>query len=193
MRAMIAVKTAVLLTGLVLAGTCRADTGPKPDVNSKDFETQTILSGGGGIGLIGQSFPQGGTTMPISVRLAQRLRFPRHTSLGLELSFVVPIGLGVNVTCDVYRNDRVRIHLVDPGIHWNMVEPVSVSRVKRSWDLTLGAGLDVRLTDQLWLTVDWRTFLPDPTIINKYGDWARPIYKEAALGGQLWLGISRSW
>ncbi len=195
MRAARLFRNATVILALVISGRCLAETENRhPDVNQSKFETQTLLGGGGPVGLIGANLYEPGTTLPLSVRLAQRFRFPLNSPLGLELNFVVPIGLGVNVLCDVYRSDRVRVHLGDPGVHWNMVQPVSVGRVGRTWDLTLGGGLDVRLTDRLWLTLDWRAYLPDPTsVIGRYGDWARPIYKEAALGGQLWLGIARVW
>ncbi len=193
MRARRLVEAAILVLALVASSRCLAEPDP-PDINRAKFETQTLMGGGGPIGLIGANLPEPVSTLPLSVRLAQRFRLPRWSPVALEVNFVVPIGLGVNFLCDVYRSDRVRLHLIDPGIHWNMVQPVSVTRVGRSWDVTFGAGIDVRLNGQLWLTLDWRAYLPDPSVVPyKYGDWARPIYKEAALGGQLWLGIARVW
>lgn len=160
--------------------------------NERKFETQTVWGFGfaPGVGAMGRDC----TTLPISIWMLQRFRLPRYTNFGLEVGMVAPGGFSVTLLTDVTRFGRFRIHLVDPGIVVNLTEPGTVNRVHRTWDLTLGAGIDIRLDDLLTLTVNWRMFFPDPfSVIGRYGDFARPVYTEAAKGGQLWFGLARVW
>ncbi len=158
----------------------------------RPFETQTVW----GLSLAPGAMAMGpeATTAPLTVSLAQTFRFARFSPFGLELSFVAPGGLGATLLVDAVRTRYVRVHLIDPGVVWNLLGPVSVGRVSRSADLVLGAGVDVFLTKDLTLTVNWRMYFPEPIgTISRYGDFARPIYAEAAKGGQLCFGLARVW
>lgn len=164
-----------------------------PDWNDADFEAQLLLSVGGPVGLYGD-FGNGHVTSAVeSNRLAVRLRAPRWTMVGLELSGTLFHGLGASLTLDLFRCRYVRVHL-DPGIFWNLGEPLVVARVPRDFDLTAGLGVDVRLNAEIVIGVEWRVFVPDPfSIVNRYGAFSRPIYEEAVKGGQLWLTLGRTW
>lgn len=165
---------------------------PPESQNSAPLELQTTW----GLGLApGAAFagPEN-TSAPLTVWLSQSVRFPRYSQFGLELTFVAPGGLGATLLVDIIRTGRVRIHVLDPGIVWNLLGPISVGRVHRALDLTLGAGADIRLTRELGLTFGWRMYFPEPIgTISRNGDFARPVYAEAAKGGQLWIGLSRIW
>lgn len=168
-----------------------AEFAPKYQDGEK-YELQTIwgLGVAPGVAAMGSDC----TTAPLAVGIAQTVRFPRYSQFGLELNFVAPGGLGANLLIDVVKFWRLRVHLIDPGIVWNLTGPASVTRVKRDFDLTLGAGVDIRLNRELAVTVNWRMYFPDPfSVISRYGDFARPVYAEAAKGGQLWFGLARVW
>jgi opacity protein-like surface antigen len=171
---------------LLLPATARADVGP--------FQIRALGSVGGPVGLIGYDGYWRQTTAPFTVRLAGQMRLQQYTPLALEISAVIPYGIGANLLTDVIQTDRVRVHLFDIGIFWNAYMPVSVSRIKRDFDLTLGAGIDVRVKDSWSLSLDYRMFLPNPvTVLPAYADFALPIYTEALRGGQLWLSVGYCW
>ncbi len=156
------------------------------------FETQTVW----GLSLAPGAMAMGpaSTTAPLTVSLAQTFRFPRYSHFGLELAFVAPGGLSATLLVDAVRTRYVRVHLIDPGVVWNLLGPVSVARAPRSADIVLGAGVDVFVTRGLTLTASWRMYFPEPVAtISRYGDFARPIYAEAAKGGQLCFGLAHAW
>ncbi|KPJ85736.1 hypothetical protein AMJ57_01970 [Parcubacteria bacterium SG8_24] len=158
------------------------------------LEVEAIAGLGGPLILAFTDLEVDHSTGPFMLYLAGRVRSPQYTPLGLELNAVIPHGFGLNLIIDVLKIGPVRVHLIDPGIFWNAFSPVSCSRVSRSLDLTLGAGVDVRIKDAWSVGLDWRLFLPDPNhVIPVYADFARPIYDEALKGGQLWLRASYTW
>lgn len=125
------------------------------------------------------------STRPVAIMFAARIR-PKRVYLGFEVNMVMPAGFGMNVLFDVYRGDRFRLHLVDPGVFLNALHPLSVARIKRSYDVTVGAGGEVFLGQSRKISVgfDWRVYLPDPwAILTAFSGFSRPIYNEAAQGG----------
>lgn len=183
---------AAVICSLLLLPYCSYGESNRTTPEDRKFETQTVwgLGFAPGVGGMGSDC----TTTPISIWMVQRLRLPRYSQFGLEAGFVAPGGLSFSLLVDVARFGRFRIHLIDPGIVVNLTEPGTVQRVHRTFDLTLGAGVDIRLNRELALTANWRMFFPDPVgVISRYGDFARPVYAEAAKGGQLWIGLARVW
>lgn len=150
---------------------------------------------GGPIALIGANYPGGVTTAPLTLKLAGRIGLPRHSPISLELNAIVPHGIGFNFRLEVLKlANRVSIHLFDLGIFFNLGDPVTVSRIKRTWDLTAGLGCDVRVWRNLEVGLEWRWFLPNPiAVIQDYGSFAYPAYREAARGGQLWATVGYTW
>lgn len=127
--------------------------------------------------------------------LAVRLRRP-ETLLALEVSVYVPWGVGANVLLDVYRNERLRVHLIDPGVFrsWGSSSRIVRPDVGRAIDLTLGLGVEWQFADRWWFTLDCRFFFPDlMRVIGYYGDYARRIYAQAAEEVQTWAGIAYSF
>ncbi len=171
---------------LLQPAAARADVGP--------FQLRALGGVGGPVGLIGYDGYWKPSTAPFTERLAVQLRLRQYTPLVLEVSAVIPYGLGLNVLTDVVQTDRVRVHLFDLGVFWNAYMPVSVQRIRRDFDITLGAGVDIRLKDAWSLSLDYRLFLPNPiTTLPVYADFAMPIYGEALRGGQLWLSAGYCW
>ena len=122
-----------------------------------------------------------------------RLRSPGITPLVLEANMAT-YGLGVNLLIDVFHYKRLRVHVLDLGIFWNTFASLSARQVRRSWDVTFGAGLEIELTKNWRATLDWRVFLPNPAqLVGDYGDFARPIFTEVVVGGQTWFGFSHAW
>lgn len=156
------------------------------------------LSVGGGVGgpvilISGDPLLPPTTAMLTGIAYA-RLQAPKYTPCGLEASFLPGYGAGVNLTFTMLHIGRFYWHAVDPGLFWDIWHPVSVAVVPRTWDLTLGTGLDFRVWRRLSLTADWRVFLPSPfQVITSYGDFSRLIYREAFQGGQAWFGASWSF
>lgn len=191
---------ALTLAMVALAAPVQAD---PVATNDRDFELQLNMSFGGApfLGLGVDGYNEGISTALVTEKLAVRLRLPRHTPLGLEISgtfgFSDPVsgGFGINLLIDVYRNDWVRIHLLDPGFLFSAPGHFpAVSRISRAFDLTIGLGIEVFLENHVCLTADWRMSLPDPiNLATTYGNFYLPILDEAAKGGQLWLGISAVW
>lgn len=154
------------------------------------FETDTVISLGGPVGLLFLNTQQKPSTQPFVGYFAQRVRFPRYSMFGLEANLVLPSGVGSSLLLEVIQTESFRLHLT-PGVHWNVGEPVSSSRFKRSWDLTLGLGAEIAIKDGLAMTVDYRVFMPDPFLMSqKLGYFARPVVDEALKGGMLCLGLS---
>ena len=159
------------------------------------------LLGLGGAPFSAISGRQPNQTMPFTFYHALRLRFPKWTPLALEVNTVYAgaFGLGLNILCDVFRSERVRVHLGDPGVFFNLYQSVTARNWDRTIDLTAGLGVEIRpvLTgprQNLRLTFDARWFVPNPfTTHEKLGSFAIPLYEDAAKGVQLWIGIARTF
>lgn len=136
----------------------------------------------------------GSTTRTLSLNAVARGRIPGHTPLGLELALNVPHGASATVLVDLARVDRVSAHVAVGAFFPIANRQLSVTKIERSWDLTLGYGVEVRVYKKWEIMADWRVHLPDPTtILRIYGDFARPLYDEALRGGQLWLGMQHAF
>ena len=157
-------------------------------------EIEALAGIGGPIALIGASSPGGLSTEPVTAIVAGRIGFPDYSLLRLEISGVIPNGMGINLLLDVFQYQRVRVHLLDPGVFWNLGKPVTAAHLPRKMDLTVGAGCDVKLVGNWSVALNWRWFIPNPiTVIPDYDSFSYPAYREAARGGQLWATASYTW
>lgn len=126
-----------------------------------------------------------------SVFWALRLSYLERVPLVLEMNAVLPFGIGTNLLIYVYRDENVRVHLIDPGIFYSWLGDLSSRWMPRSFDITFGAGVEVRVRPRVSITLDWRIFMPNPAeVIPNYADWGILSYEEAAWGGELWIGVS---
>lgn len=187
----------VVCLSMAVATVATADETPGTEITGQDaaFECQFNLAVGGAPWMAGYENLYGSSTTAIFTgHVGVRLRMPKYTPFVLEVSAVFPYGFGANLGVDVVHTNRVRLHIVDFGVFGNFTVPVSVARLERKMDFTVGLGLEVKLTKTVSMTLDWRIFLPPPAAtLRHYGDFARPLYDEALKGGQIWIGFSRVW
>jgi hypothetical protein len=173
----------VLATAVLDAPTsARAQPADMPEIRSVDLLV---------IGAVGGGYPDHGGLL-----LVGRLRRMPETFLGLEFGFYAPWGVGANLLLDVFRNDRLRVHLLDPGVFYAWDDSFRIVRpdVERAVDITFGAGVEWQFASRWWLTVDCRMFFPEPIrTIGWYGDFARRIYAQSAAGVQTWIGVGYSF
>jgi hypothetical protein len=136
-----------------------------------------------GVGTDGRS-----GSFPVLLRLSHE-----RVMVGVEASFVTPFGVGLNALFYVYNGPRFAIHIIDPGIFYSLGEGFEISSptMPRAFDISAGAGAEVRINDWLAVTLDWRVYLPDPfRVIPAYADYGFRAFLESVKGGQLWLGVS---
>jgi hypothetical protein len=139
----------------------------------------------------GAAFARVTSSAPLTAALALRYEAPALLAVRPEISVVLPAGAGANVVLDVVRTDSFRLHLLDPGFLWNAVRPVSAAVVPRTFDFSVGAGVEIAVRKDVMLTFDWRAFLPSPVdTAARYGDYARLVFEESLYGGQAWTGLS---
>ena len=124
---------------------------------------------------------------------ALRLR-ESHTPLGLEAFILAPWGAGAVVSIDALRTEKLTIKLFDVGIFFPIINQVSVTNFDRNFDVVLGTGL-IWKNYKIWerkfiVLVDWRIFFPDPRLFKYYGDFMRPIYKQAWRESFFIIGVS---
>ena len=163
-----------------------------PKAGPSALETQTLV----GIGLPTFAPTSDGKSQYdlVTVRLAQTLRAPKFSGVGIEIN-AIPLGgrgVGASLIIDLLRFEIFRIH-ADLGAFWNLGEPVSVISIKRAYDLTVGGGLELKVSKRLGVSADWRAYLPEPGAFLRYGDLAVPAYKNALKGGQACLGVLAYW
>lgn len=183
-----ALLSAVVLTAIFVCGTRPVAASVWPDKPS-GVSAQFVSALGGGV--------PGATAF-----WSARFGWLNRTPIALEFSAFAgyPVGGGVNPSVVFYffHNDWLRFH-VNLGIAIS-AEPFTSPEVPRAWDMSIGTGVELDLPPDilipplkglpLTLTLEYRAFLPNPTTIGLlYGDFARAIYRDALLGGQLWLGV----
>lgn len=191
----------VAATVLALSGSKAAaeDTSSVPiqSAEPRGFEAQIGLSAGGPFGLL---FPvkdvEEHSTQIVTQVATIRIRLPKISPRALELYGAYPNGFGANLKNDDFHIGNVRLHLFDLGLFYSVREPISVQRVDRKLDITVGFGAEWEFRKRWSLTLDWRSFIPAniPKVLADYGDFSRLVLYEALQGGQTWLGISyRFW
>lgn len=155
----------------------------------RGFELQVGGSFGGSV-IEAFDPSEGSKSKTFALNLVTRIRH-RRTPFAFEQTIIIPHGLMSALLLDVWRGNRWRAHL-DLGIFRPIAKRhLSATNIDRSWDLVLGFGAEALVYKRLSVTVDWRMFFPDPTSVPQmYGDFVRPIYKDAQRGGQLWLGAN---
>lgn len=165
-------------------------TPPEPWV-----DLRTGVAGGGSMFLTPLSGPVGETTSRASAVAFLRLRLPRLTARSLELYGVWPHGVGLTLKNDDLHLGRLRLHLLDLGVFYASHAPITVQRVERRWDATLGVSAELELPLRLTASADVRCFAPLDIIgvLTRHGDASRLIGEEILKGGQLWLGLSYRW
>lgn len=180
--------SAVVLSAVFVCGTRPADASVSPD-EPAGVSAQFVAAVGGGV-------------PGVTAFWSARFGWLNRTPVALEFSVFAgyPVGAGVNPSLVFYffHNDYLRLHM-NLGVAIS-AEPFTSPEVRRAWDMTIGTGVELDLPPDIliqplkglpfMLSLEYRAFLPNPTTVwLRYGDFARAIYRDALLGGQLWLGV----
>lgn len=121
-------------------------------------EGNAVFSAWGALGL-------GARDPYVSGNFGGQVRFPK-AFLGLRVYSALQYGFGANALLYVYQGPRVRLHIIDPGVFLPIGDSyLSDADIKRHVDITVGAGVEVKLACHLALTADLRTNIPDPGVI----------------------------
>lgn len=136
-----------------------------------------------------------GTSTDENVRITEpmvfRFTYLDRLAFGLEVGFIMPYGFGTNLLIYVYRDNRIALHIFDPGIFWSVGPEISAPYLPRAFDITVGAGIEIRINEFLSIIADWRVFFPDPfRVVPDYADFGIRAYLDAVKGGELWVGVS---
>lgn len=168
---------------------------PRPAAPTPYLDLRTGLGGGGSAFLTALHGPVGETTARLTATAFVRLRLPRLTARSLELYGVWPHGVGLSLKNDDLHLGPLWLHLLDLGVFYASTSPVTVQRVQRRWDVTIGASAELDLPHRFTLSADFRLFAPLDLIgvLTEHGDAARLIGEEIGKGGQLWTGVSYRW
>ena len=188
---------AATLALLFFARAAFADSGGLGSHDDDDayIHVEAGLAGGGAPALLLSPDPGEHTTSLLTGLVLIRAQLPRVSPRVLELYSVVGSGFGASLRNDDFSLGSVKFHLLDVGLFYNHYEPVSVRRVERTLDLTLGFGVEWRVRSRWVLTSDWRMFTPLNVyrVLVDHGDFARLIFQESLYGGQAWLGLLYYW
>lgn len=176
-----------------------ASTTPATSAPSRDESRWLRLSFGAEAGgapiLRPPDGPVANTTAHTSATLFARISLPAISSRIIEVGWVPHHGFGVMLESGDLRLGPVKLHLLDLGVFYDAVSPITVSRVTRTWDVAVGAGAELAATRHLSLVADARWFAPIDLwgVVTRYGDTARLIGEELVHGGQLWAGAAYRW
>lgn len=153
------------------------------------------VEAGGAAFLRAPSGPIANTTATTSAAVFARGSLALLASRTLEVAYVPRHGAGVMLFGGDLELGRFHLHLLDLGVFYAIESPITVARVTRRWDATLGAGLETAVGDHLRVVVDARLFAPADLwgVVTHYGDTARLIGREVVEGVQLWAGASWRW
>lgn len=91
--------------------------------------------------------------------------------LGLDVYSAFNYGVGAQVLLYGFRSHGLNVHVLDVGVlaTGGAFDYLSASDVPRRVDLTLGFGVESRLTEDVSLTVDWRWVVPSPSYLARHG------------------------
>ncbi len=99
--------------------------------------------------------------------LGIRLHIPK-LRLGVDLATSFAYGTGVALLVYPYQGEKLNWH-INAGVLGTGSRLLSVIDVPRTWDLTLGSGLEYRVACNLSLTFDWRWAMPSPVSVAENG------------------------
>lgn len=126
-----------------------------------------------GVAVVGGHFALGlGVQDPyVSGMIGLRVRFPKAW-VGFEVFSALQYGVGFQTLFYPYQGRVVKLHIIDPGvlITGSPFHLLGDKDIQRRVDLLLGAGVEVKLTCHLALTVDWRVGIPNPVTLYNNKD-----------------------
>jgi hypothetical protein len=179
--------TLVLLTLVTLSAT---------SAQAQTFETRTQVS----VGIPLQTSPEPEDTRPgydtAMLKVAQLFCLPNHSGVCLETNAILTggRGLGANLRINFLKVGPVQVHLLDPGVFWNLGKPVSVPNYKRSYDYTFGGGIDFQFGEASRITTNCRAYVPEIGLVMRDGGYAVKAYRKAVTS-DIWcdVGYAITW
>lgn len=187
---------ALALAAAVLTATAAA---AAEEPSRPPFETESVFSAGMPLGLAFLKTKEDTSARPFVMFMAERFRLPRYTPFGVELGYAPPGSFMGLIFIDAYQTENFRLRIFDVGLtytasHRGGTYPITVTRFNRNWDLTFGAGAEIKVTKKDWMTIDYRVFMPDPVMIETdYAALGRPYIDESLKGGLLCIGFAHPW
>jgi len=175
-----------------LAMSCIVSAGEKNEIPIFRFGAENSI--GGPWLLKATPIPGGETTHKVFHQFTARFSFPKNAAVELEFSAMsYPAGFGIGLRFNLIKIKYFTIHLIDPGVvFWPTKNQLVVNRpeAERSFDITLGLGGEVELTDWLSAGIGWKWFIPNPVQVIPYlGNFSRLVYREVS-GGMLCVSIT---
>lgn len=167
------VKTTLCAVVLLLSAHARAD-------------TRVGLTAGGPPLLSVNKSPTRYTTMPVVMTFSVAFRNDTFTGVGLEAA-ATSGSVGGALLWDWVRMKDLTLYA---RLGLTLGPKITVAQIDRSYDILVGAGMDYRLKKNLFLLIDYRVFLPEPSIGLTRGEYVKPAYEEAINGGMLCGGFS---
>lgn len=115
-------------------------------------------------GAVGLGFRDPNTSGLLGLRLRYK---PLH--LGLEAYTAFDYGNAVQLMVYTVQGKRFSHH-IDVGVLFTGKHLLSTQDIPRTWDATLGTGIEYKLFKYLSLTADWRLAFPSPAFVagNNY-------------------------
>lgn len=107
--------------------------------------------------------------------LGLRVKVPA-ASLGVEAYTAFDYGLGIMALVYPYQDDILAWHLNLGVLGWQG-ERLSTWDVPRTWDITAGTGIEVKLMKHLSFTFDYKASLPSPIFIAEHSS---PVFVDGA-------------
>ncbi len=87
------------------------------------------------------------------------------TPLEMQYSYILNHGQEVNVNLYVLHTKYFKLHLIDPGIF--LGKTLSGVDIGQSYDISLGAGIEITIWRRLVVFGGARVYLPDPDKASK--------------------------
>ena len=107
--------------------------------------------------------------------LGLRAHFPK-VHLGAEAYSAFAFGLGLQGLVYPIQGEKVNWHL-NLGVLGLSHSYLSTQDVPRTWDLTAGTGVEIKLVKHLSLAIDWRMSVPSPVFIATHSS---PVFINGA-------------
>ncbi len=131
-----------------------------------------------------------GDVSPYTVFISGRVSVPSVSPVQLNVGLNAPYGLEMTALFNIINLPYLALHF-DSGVFISTFgKSISVPSVSRNVDIVFGAGIDVKLSKNLWVFGGYKVYMPDPTRIPKnYGVYTFPIYNEALKEGNAYMAI----
>lgn len=126
----------------------------------KEIEPAVIVGGRIALGA-GLRVPNGP-----ELQAGVRVHVPKFR-LGLDVATSFAFGTGAAVLVYPWQGEKLNWH-INAGVLGTGNQYLSTTDVPRTWDLTLGTGIEYRVHRHISLTADYRAAIPSPVFIVQH-------------------------